>query len=500
MKTKIIVVYSSHYDDATNRSFDQHIKNTIGSKHEILCFPNFNEFSLTSLYNRALDETNSKDAILCFIHNDIVFKTLNWGRILLAKFNTTGYGIIGLAGTTSMPKSGIWWEDKHTMFGIVEHTDEINTWVSNFSPPIKNIQDVVIVDGVFMAVDPSKTVGFNETFDGFHFYDISFSLDNYLNDVEIGVITTIRILHKSVGQTSPKWDENRMKFVKLYGDDLPLSITPSYDDLNIKPKDTDPKVTVIIPTKNNYEILKNNILSWQFNVLYLNYNIIIADTGSDQEIIDKYTNFITNNVSVIKYDYYNFAKINNDVVTNHVSEDTELIVFCNDDIELLNDALSRCVQIYLEDCRAIGTIGIRLHYENGSVQHCGIDARLDKNGNIGLTHVDLNKTNDYSTHVNYRSIGNTGAFLMINKKLFNFLGQFNENYIECFEDVELNFKCLISGLKNITACDSVAYHLESVSRNKNENKLKNLNKDYYNTLVPFYNENKLILGEFFNVV
>ena len=50
-------------------------------------------------------------------------------------------------------------------------------------------------------------------------------------------------------------------------------------------------------------------------------------------------NFINlhNNISLIEYDYYNFAKINNDVVKNHVTNEYEFLLFCNNDIMLLNN-------------------------------------------------------------------------------------------------------------------------------------------------------------------
>jgi GT2 family glycosyltransferase len=70
---------------------------------------------------------------------------------------------------------------------------------------------------------------------------------------------------------------------------------------------------------------------------------------------------------------------------------------------------------------------------------------------------------------------------------------FNEEYIECFEDVELNFNCIINGYKNITCGDMVAYHYESISRNNNIDKNKHLIIDYNKKLLPFVivNFNKL---------
>ena len=50
----------------------------------------------------------------------------------------------------------------------------------------------------------------------FHFYDLPFCVDNYFDALDIGVITSIRILHKSVGQTDSGWEENRQKFIKEY--------------------------------------------------------------------------------------------------------------------------------------------------------------------------------------------------------------------------------------------------------------------------------------------
>ena len=62
---------------------------------------------------------------------------------------------------------------------------------------------------------------------------------------------------------------------------------------------------------------------------------------------------------------------------------------------------------------------------------------------------------------------------------------FNENYKSCFEDVELNLKCITLGLKNYYSGKSVAYHYESQTRKDDENDLKNLSSDYFNNLQPF---------------
>ena len=102
------------------------------------------------------------------------------------------------------------------------------------------------------------------------------------------------------------------------------------------------------------------------------------------------------------YDYYNFAKINNDVVKNHVSEDTELLLFSNNDIKVLNNAISQMVEVYLKNKKGIGTIGARLHFEDNTIQHGGIVTFLGQNNNgkysVGLSHQGIKSYYNYPTN------------------------------------------------------------------------------------------------------
>ena len=123
MKNKIIVVFSSHLSNEENELFKVHINDTIGVDHKVVCYENFNQYSLTEIYNKAIDEQYEENSIFVFVHNDILFKTLSWGKRLLGKFNNLNYQIIGVAGTTYMPESGRWWDRPSAMIGIVEHTN-----------------------------------------------------------------------------------------------------------------------------------------------------------------------------------------------------------------------------------------------------------------------------------------------------------------------------------------------------------------------------------------
>ncbi len=73
---------------------------------------------------------------------------------------------------------------------------------------------------------------------------------------------------------------------------------------------------------------------------------------------------------------------------------------------------------------------------------------------------------------------------------------FNENYIECFEDVELNLKCLTFKKINLTSILATAYHYESLTRNKNPEKNKKSLIDFNNLLKPFLFKNESFFKKF----
>jgi GT2 family glycosyltransferase len=76
------------------------------------------------------------------------------------------------------------------------------------------------------------------------------------------------------------------------------------------------------------------------------------------------------------------------------------------------------------------------------------------------------------------------------------MGYFNEEYKVCFEDVEMNFKCLLNGFTNYFDGRYVAYHYESQTRkNDVEDKVK-MKEDLNKVLIPFVNNNTTKLKKF----
>ena len=490
----ITVVYSTHKDEDYCNKFKQHLLQTVGVKDiQILEYVNHNQYTLAEIYNKGISEATYDNIVCC--HHDIKLEK-DWGKKLLNDFtNNPDFAIIGKAGSCYFPESGVYWERMgQTMVGqVFHHPDGQKKWLSTYSPKLPFLVPVVTIDGLFIAFDKTKIKHtFDETIGKFHFYDHLFCVPNYLDGVKIGVTSSFEITHQSVGQPNKEFWESKDKFLEKYGDKLPLELKPNkiyIPEIKEKPIKNIGKVAVIIPTKGKLELLLPCIESFYEHCNPNLFDIFIADTGSSDEEKNQIKNHISSkdNIKLIEYDYYNFAKINNDVVKNHITNDYEFLLFCNNDIKLLNNVIYGMLKIF-KTTPKVGTVGCRLHFEDNTIQHDGVFAMVNKQTQLLLGHIGLG--NYFNHSIGQKSvIGSTAALLMIKKHMFEQCGFFNEKYTTCFEDVELNLKCVILNYDNIIDSNLVAYHLESQTRGKTEINQQNESFDYINTLIPFINEN-----------
>jgi len=481
-----------------NNGYINHLRNSCGIKNvEIIPFENKGTHSLTEAYNIILEQSTNDIVVLC--HDDIKLKTKKWGSKIIEHFNNSDYGIIGVAGTTYYPESGMWWEDKHSMVGCVnhKHPETNKEYTSKYSALVDDgIIPVVSLDGVFMVVNKKRIkYDFDENVKGFHFYDVDFTLGNHLKGVKVGCITNIRVLHYSIGQTNQEWENNRIKFAEKWKDHLPLTHEETkifYKQNTVKLK-KEPKISIIILSKSANKLLFNCIDSILEKTKYSNYEIIVGDTGSSEDEIDEFNEkYSQENINLIDIGNYHFATNNNDIVENYVSKDSELVLFCNNDIELINDSISHMVSVYNNNKHNVGTIGARLHYEDNTIQHSGMLSVFEtKKSKLHITHVGI-KTKYSYVDGNQPVIGNTAAFLLMNKNLFINIGMFPTHYEECFEDVHLNIKTNDKNKVNIFVGDAVLYHYESQTRDldSQENKLTRLNRDYQKLLIELKKSTK----------
>lgn len=194
-------------------------------KTQILVYENDGVSSLPEIYNEGLNEATND--IIVFMHDDLILETKNITPKVIKLFeNNPEYGVIGLAGTDNL-LSGVWWQDRDSMYGVVGHEHEGKRHVNHYSKESfsEKLKEVVVVDGLFMMVHRGRIKHkFNEQFEGFHFYDLPICIENHLDGVKIGVTTKIMVTHKSIGMVNKKWEKNKFLFEALYEKNFPLKV------------------------------------------------------------------------------------------------------------------------------------------------------------------------------------------------------------------------------------------------------------------------------------
>ncbi len=226
----------------------------------------------------------------------------------------------------------------------------------------------------------------------------------------------------------------------------------------------DPLVSIIIPNKNNYELLANCINSIKKKSSYKNYEIIIVDNNSkDIKTLCYLEELKKENIKVIKYNKkFNYSEANN-IGTSHAHG--EYLVFLNNDIEIID---SNWLDILLSHCQRenIGAAGPLLIFPNGRVQHAGVIVgywSLADHPFIGCHPSFEGYMNRLQIEQNYSAI--TGACLMVKRELFDKVGGFDQkNYQINFSDVDFCLKLHSLGYKNIWTPHVTLIHHTSVTQ------------------------------------
>lgn len=206
--------------------FSQNILHTVGCKYKLVVIDNSsNRFSIFEAYNLGIQESNSK--IICFVHDDVRFRTMGWGNEVQRIFDSNpSIDLLGVAG--GMYKSKIpsaWWEapKKNNVINIIQHTRAKERIRINKGFEKSDLVEVVAIDGVFMAMRRDENIIFNQDLKGFHNYDLQISLHHQLLKKKVAVTNSILLEHFSQGYLNKDWAETLIQTNKLYKEILPIN-------------------------------------------------------------------------------------------------------------------------------------------------------------------------------------------------------------------------------------------------------------------------------------
>lgn len=207
---------------------EENIKCTIGVPYEIVTVDNRKDnFGICKVYNKGAKR--AKYPFLCFVHEDVSFKTENWGKNLICHLSIPETGLIGVAGgayKSSIPSS--WSASKNHYLHIIQHYKHINKEPLYVKRGGENNEPAVVLalDGVFLATrkDVYKKCKFDEQLlKGFHGYDIDFSLQ-VSQTYKVKVVYDILLEHFSEGTPGKEWLETAILISKKWEKYLPASL------------------------------------------------------------------------------------------------------------------------------------------------------------------------------------------------------------------------------------------------------------------------------------
>jgi glycosyltransferase involved in cell wall biosynthesis len=230
-----------------------------------------------------------------------------------------------------------------------------------------------------------------------------------------------------------------------------------------------PKVTIIIPNKDNIDILDVCVKSILNKSRYGNYDILIVENNSTETATFEYYNQIKetySNIDVITYpDEFNYSRINN-FAARHSSG--EYLLFLNNDTEVIsNDWIERLLEYTQRS--DVGITGSKLYYPDDTIQHGGVIVGIA--GSTGHSFLNMPKESyGYSSRLitvqNYSAV--TAACMMMRKEVFNEINGFDEQYAIAYNDMDLCLRVREKGYLIVWTPFSELYHHECKTRGYND--------------------------------
>lgn len=229
--------------------------------------------------------------------------------------------------------------------------------------------------------------------------------------------------------------------------------------------DKEPKVSILIPTKDLADTTRVCLESIYKKTKYKNFEILLINNNSEEEetfkLFDEYKKKYKNFKVIDAKMEFNYSKINNLAAKK---ADGDILVLLNNDTEIITPRWLTMMVGYAVQPH-IGAVGAKLLYPDETVQHAGVIMGL---GGVA-SHAYLGEERDFPgmygrLRVPYDYAGVTGACLAVEKKKFEEVGGLEEDLKVAYNDVDLDLKLLKAGYFNIVLPMVELYHFESKSR------------------------------------
>ncbi|MBD2753319.1 glycosyltransferase [Spirosoma validum] len=225
----MLSIIVSSYNEDYFQNLAKSISLTVGITYEIIKIENSGLMGICAAYNIGASEAQYPN--LCFCHEDVIFKTKNWGQLVSDNLKDEQIGVIGIAGGNYKSKefSPSWFNflEQGNKINIIQHSRDKSIKYINENSLNETLSKVVTLDGVFMCCTKKVWEKYNfdeKLLNGFHFYDMDFSLGIYNCGYNNYVTYEILLEHFSEGQNNLDWYKQGIKIHEKWKKKLPISI------------------------------------------------------------------------------------------------------------------------------------------------------------------------------------------------------------------------------------------------------------------------------------
>jgi GT2 family glycosyltransferase len=367
---------------------------------------------------------------------------------------------------------------------IYSDEDKISRWGRRYDPHFKSDwnpdlflgQNMISHLGVYRTLLVREVGGLRPEFDGSQDYDLALRI---LERIEPRCIRHIpHVLYhwraaagsaaKSAGEKPHALEAARRAVadhVQRRGIHADAAIAPGAPFLQIRYRlDCEPSVSIIIPTKDQKELLACCVSGVLERTHYRNLQLLIVDNRSEEAATHAYFDEIATDprVRVLHYDEpFNFSLINNWAASRAAGD---VLLFLNNDTEVIDPDWLR--HLVANACRAeVGAVGAKLIYPSGRVQHAGVILGLG--GVAGHFHLGCQRHDPgyFSRAVLQQNLSAvTAACVAMRRTVFEEAGGFNGDLRVAFNDVDLCLRLRQSGYLIVWTPLAELYHHESASR------------------------------------
>jgi GT2 family glycosyltransferase len=368
-----------------------------------------------------------------------------------------------------------------------------------------------------------KIGGFRIGFEGSQDYDLALRFFEQIDSLEIFHIPKVLYHWRLHDDSTSRTENSKMyayesgekalneHFSRIKKEAFVNIIRPGMYRLNYQLPSPEPHITIIIPTKNQVNLLRNCIKSVLEKTTYTSFDVIIIDNGSNDPESIRFLDEVEKDkrIACIKDNRpFNYSALNNLAVS---AAKGKYVCLLNNDIEVINsDWLSEMVSIASQP--GIGAVGAKLYFPDEHIQHAGVI--LGVGGVAGHAHkFFFSKAYGYfgRAALMQEMSAVTGACMVVKKSVFLEAGGLDEiNLPVAFNDVDFCLKLKKNGYRNIWTPFAELLHHESVSRGSEDTiekqmrfqKEVNYMKTKWGSILetdPAYNPNLTLISENFEL-